>query len=241
MSSDDQSPRPDETDPPADAGATPPDPPDSAPEAAPTGVQRLLRIGPRGVQGLFGWTFFDPANLVAVPLLVTSAVLCVFAMRGRGAPDWGMPIGLYVCMAIFLRGYFFNYYHGRALGRVLVLLILEGALVGSSALWNDRAPAYEALRASGVVQVAHARGFEIAAVMHLVIAATLAIHFLVPRRWMIKATDEIADRRGRDTAPDAPLESVDDPEERARREAKAAEEAERKASRRRKRRRGGDG
>lgn len=207
-----------------ESSPAPPDqPPEApaAPEPAPTAVQRLLRIGPRGIQGLFGWTFFDPANLVAAPLLTLSAVLCVFAMRGRGAPDWGMPIGLYVCMALFLRGYFFNYYHGRALGRLLVLLILEGALLLTSALWADRAPAYEALRATGVVQVGASRGFEIAAVLHLVIAATLAIHFLVPRRWMIRATDEIADRRGRDTAPDAPLESVDDPEERARREAEA--------------------
>lgn len=210
--------------------------PTEPPEEKPTGVQRLLRIGPRGVQGLFGWTFFDPANLVAAPLLVLSAVLCVFAMRDRGAPDWGMPIGLYVCMALFLRGYFFNYYHGRALGRLLVLLILEGGLLLSSALWADRAPPFEALRATGVVKVAEAKGFEIAAILHLVIAVTLAIHFLVPRRWMIKATDEIADRRGRDTAPDAPLESVDDPEERARREAKKAEEDATKAAKKRKRR-----
>lgn len=187
-------------------------------------VQRLLRIGPRGIKGLFGWTFFDPANLVAAPLLLTSALLVVFAMRARGAPDWGMAIGLYVCIAVFLRGYFFNYYHGSALGRVLVLLMLAGGLGGSSVLWSARAPAFRALRAQGVVNVDYAIGFEIAAVLHLVIAATVVIHFLLPRRWLINATDDIADRRGRDAAKDAPLETIDDPEARAAREAEIAAE-----------------
>lgn len=171
---------------------------------------------------MFGWTFFDPANLVAAPLLLTSALLVIFAMRSRGAPDWGMAIGLYVCIAAFLRGYFFNYYHGSAFGRVLVLLVLGGGLAGSSVLWSARAPAFRALRDAGVVNVEHAIGFEIAAVLHLVIAATVLIHFLLPRRWLIKATDDIADRRGRDSAKDAPLETIDDPEARARREAELA-------------------
>lgn len=205
--------------------ATPPQEPE---DAGP--VKRLLRIGPRGVQGLFGWTFFDPANLVVVPLLVVSAVLVVLAMRGRGAPDWGMPIGLYVCMALFMRGYFFNYYHGRALGRFIVLLVLEGALLASSVLWSDRAPAFKTLRPQGVVEVAPAQGFEIAAVLHLVIGATLLIHFLVPRRWMIRYTDEIADRQGRDTAADAPTETIDNVAEREKREAEARAKADAKAA-----------
>ena len=204
-------------------------PKDGAPPDAPTPtvspVQRLLRIGPRGIKGLFGWTFFDPANLVAAPLLLTSAFLVVFAMRARGAPDWGMAIGLYVCIAAFLRGYFFNYYHGRAFGRVLVLLVLGGGLGGSSLLWSARAPAFRALRAQGVVNVDYAIGFEIAAVLHLVIAVTVLIHFLLPRRWLIKATDDIADRRGLDSAKDAPLETIDDPEARAKREAEIAAKA----------------
>lgn len=223
----------------------------SSDDDAPAGpVRRLLRIGPRGVQGLFGWTFFDPANLLVVPLLLVSAVLVVLAMRARGAPDWGMPIGLYACIALFMRGYFFNYYHGRAVGRFIVLLVLDGALVASSALWADRAAAMKVLRPQGVVEVAPAHGFEIAAVLHLVIAATLLIHFLVPRRWMIHATDEIADRRGRDTAADAPTETIDDASEREKREreasakaaAKAAEkqaEADRRAARKARRRKKG--
>ena len=206
-----------------DAPVAAPDTATDAPAAPSEGpVKRLLRIGPRGIRGMFGWTFFDPANLVAAPLLLTSALLVVFAMRARGAPDWGMAIGLYLCIAAFLRGYFFNYYHGGVVGRVLVLLVLGGGLGGSSVLWSARAPAFDALRPQGVVQVDYAVGFEIAAVLHLIIAATVLIHFLLPRRWLIKATDDIADRRGRDGAKDAPLETIDDPEERARRAAELA-------------------
>ncbi|MEZ4470313.1 MAG: hypothetical protein R3F60_05840 [bacterium] len=192
--------------------------------------ERPRLLGPRGIQGLFGWTFFDPANLVSSTLLVVSATLVVLAMRGRDAPDWGMALGLYTCIALFLRGYFFNYYHGRALGRITVLLVLLLALLASAALWEDRAPAHQALRMSGVQQVERAEGFHIAALLHLVMAVTLFIHVCLPRRWVIRATDELADRSGRDTAHDAPLETIDDPEERARREAERARGAEKKAA-----------
>jgi len=177
----------------------------------------IRRIGPRGVEGLFGWTFFDPANLVCVTLLTISAVLVVIAMRGRGAPDWQMPLGLYLCLAVFLRGYFFNYYHGRSLGRVVVLVVLLLGLGLSAALWDDRAEAHEVLRRGDVLQVARAEGFHVAALLHLASAITLFVHALMPRRWLIRATDELADRGGADAAPDAPIETISDPIERARR------------------------
>lgn len=166
-------------------------------------------LGPRGLEGLFGWTFFDPANLLAVTLLTASAVLAVVSMRGRGAPDWYMPLGLYLCLAVFMRGYFFAYYHGRAIGRVTVLLVLLFGLLASAALWADRAEPHDVLRADGVAALPPAAGFHVAALLHVVIAATLLLHLLVPRRWMIRATDEIADRSGRDAAPDAPPETID--------------------------------
>ncbi len=168
-----------------------------------------LRVGPRGLQGIVGWTFFDPANLVCLTLLSAAAVLVVVSMQGRGAPDWVMPLGLYLCLATLLRGYIFNYYNGRALGRVTVLLVLLGGLLASAALWQDRAGAYRVLRASGVVEVPEARGFHVAALLHLASAATLTLHFLMPRRWLVRATDEIADRSGQDQAADAPPETVD--------------------------------
>ena len=68
--------------------------------------------------GIIGWTFFDPANLVAVGLSGVSVGLVVHAMRGRGADDWPMAVLLYLAMAGVLRAYFFAYYHGGALGRL---------------------------------------------------------------------------------------------------------------------------
>lgn len=177
----------------------------------------VRRLGPRGIEGIFGWTFFDPANLVAVTLLSISAVLVVLAMRGRGAPDWYMPLGLYFCLAVFLRGYFFTYYHGRSVGRITVLLVLLMGLGVSGVLWEDRAAAHRVLRVTGVVELSRAEGFHVAALLHAVCAITLFVHAVLPRRWLIRATDELADQAGRDTAPDAPLETISDPIERARR------------------------
>ncbi len=170
---------------------------------ADTSEQRTVRVGPRGFQGVVGWTFFDPANLVCVVSLAASALLVVVSMRGRGAPDWAMPLGLYLCVAVFLRGYIFSYYHGRGLGRLAVLMVLVCALLASAALWEDRAGAYRVLRASGLVTVPEAKGFHVAALLHVLCAATLVLHWLLPRRWLIRATDELADRTGHDQSPDA--------------------------------------
>ncbi len=156
----------------------------------------IRKLGPRGLEGLFGWTFFDPANLVSITLLTASAALVVVSMRGRGAPDWYMPLGLYACLAVFLRGYFFNYYNDRRAARSITLLVLIGALVLSAALWEDRSGAHEVVRPTGVRQVPAAGGFHVAALLHLATAIALFFHFLMPRGWLVKATDELAERAG---------------------------------------------
>ncbi len=167
-------------------------------------------IGPRGVRGLLGWTFFDPVNLVCVCLLTASAALVVISMRNRGAADWYMPLGLYVCLAAFLRGYIFNYYSGRPATRVFVLLALLLGILGSAALWEERTAPHEVLRAGGVYHVPVAEGFHIAALLHVTCGIALLVHYLLPRRWLIRMTDEFADRSGvsNDDAP-----SLDDDED----------------------------
>lgn len=170
----------------------------------------IKRLGPRGIDGLFGWTFFDPANLVCVSLMVISAYLSVTSMRARGAPDWFMPIGLYVCLAALMRGYFFNYYNGKLLSRVLVWLVLILGLLATAFLWEDRSLPHDTLRRTGRIALTASPRFHTAALLHVIAAVTLTIHYLLPRRFLIKYTDELADLAGRDHADDAPPESVDD-------------------------------
>jgi len=160
------------------------------------GIRKILMVGPRGIRGFFGWTFFDPANLVCVGFLGAAATLTIISMRDRGAPDWYMPIGLYICLAAFLRGYFFSYYHGHSLSRVTNLLILLFGFLVSAALWEERTAAHEVLRAGGVYTVPAAEGFHMAALLHLACAITLSIHFLLPRHWLIRMTDQVVDRTG---------------------------------------------
>jgi hypothetical protein len=160
------------------------------------GLKSILLVGPRGIRGFFGWTFFDPANLVCIVFLSIAASLALISMRDRGAPDWYMPIGLYVCLAAFLRGYFFSYYHGTAFSRVTTLLILLVALMISAALWEDRFPAHEVLRTGGIYTVPDADGFHVAALLHLASAITLFLHFLLPRHWLIRVTDQVVDKTG---------------------------------------------
>lgn len=153
-------------------------------------------IGPRGIRGMLGWTFFDPANLVSVCLLSISSVLVIVSMQNRGATDWYMALGLYVCIAAFLRGYIFNYYSGRPVSRVVVLLILLVGILGSAALWEERAAPHEVLRAGGVYHVPAAEGFHIAALLHATSAVALLVHYFLPRKWLVRMTDEMVDRSG---------------------------------------------
>ncbi len=190
--------------------------------ATPAPRRSPRRLGPRGLQGVFGWTFFDPANLVAVTLWATSLGLVVHAMRGRGAPDWPMAALLYLAMAGVLRAYFFAFYHGGPTGRLTTLLMNLVGFVGTAALWADRASAHSVLRPSGLADLPESPGLRWAAILHMVVAFTLCLHLLLPRAWLIRTTDGLADRSGRDAAPDAPLDTIDDPEARA---ARAAEEA----------------
>ena len=166
------------------------------PESQATGIKSLLMVGPRGIRGFFGWTFFDPANLVTIVFMSSAALLAVLSMRARGAADWYMPLGLYVSLAAFLRGYFFAYYHGNALSRVTTLLIFLLGTLLSGALWEERAPAREVLRASGIFNVSEAPGFHFAAILHLAAASTILIHFILPRHWLIQMTDQVVETAG---------------------------------------------
>ena len=179
----------------------------------------LLFMAPTGEASatVSGGSFGVEGSAVLTVLLAIAAVLVVVSMRGRGAPDWHLPLGLYLCLAVFLRGYFFNYYHGGSFGRVTVLVVLLVGLLVSAALWEDRALPHEVPRVDGVREVPEAQGFHVAALLHVAAAIALFVHSVLPRRWLVRATDELADRSGLDAAADAPVETIDDPVERARR------------------------
>jgi xanthine/uracil permease len=155
-------------------------------------------VGPRRIKGWFGHTFFDPVNLVCVSLLLISAVLVVVSMKGRGAPDWYMSLGLYLCLFTFLRGYIFNYYYGRRFGRVVVLVILLIGITGSAALWEDRSVTHEVIRDNGIFELPKAQGFHLAALLHITCAVALLAHIIVPRRWLIRVTGELVESTGQE-------------------------------------------
>ena len=176
---------------------TPPPTPASSPEPPENAQGRRSIVGPRGIQGFLGWSFFDPANIVCVLCLLVSAILVVHSIQARGSLDWRMAVGFYVCLAAFLRGYFFTYYHGRILSRCGVTLILLSAILASAYLWEERSTPYEYLTTRGVIQVDDDPGFHIAALLHCTSALTLFIHFILPRRWIIRMTDVVSEvRRG---------------------------------------------
>ena len=170
-------------------------------------------VGPRRIRGWFGQTFFDPVNLMCVSLMLISAVLVVVSMRGRGSSDWYMALGLYACLFTFLRGYVFNYYYGRPFGRVLVLVILLLGLLGSAALWEDRTPMHEVVRPDGIVQLPEALGFHVAALLHVTCAIALLAHLIVPRRWLIRATDDLAASAGQSLPSEELQVELEDDEE----------------------------
>lgn len=168
--------------------ASPTLPPDQPPQ--PTEDEPVI-LRPRGGRGILGWTFFDPANLVSVALLGTSLVLVVLAMRARQSPDVLMALLLYLFLAAFMRAYFFVYYHGRRFTLLVYMVILFAGLGVSGILWLDRAPAHEVIRET-IVTVPEAPGYITAAICHLAIVVTIFIHFVLPKRWLMRATDEVA-------------------------------------------------
>ena len=173
----------------------PPNQDASSPDQQTESSVRLSKVGPRGVKGVLGWTFFDPANIVCVSCLLASALLVGTSIDARGHLDWRMALGFYLCLAAFLRGYFFTYYHGRILSRCGVTLVLLLALLASAYLWEERSKPFEYLANEGVIYVDDDQGFHIAALLHCTSALTLFIHFVLPRRWMVKMTGAVSEAR----------------------------------------------
>ena len=139
-----------------------------------------------------------------MPLLLGSAGLSVYAMHDREALDWFMPLGFYLCLAAFLRGYFFQYYHGGRWARALVLAVLIAVLLLSALLWEDRSQSYRLRAGDHFVRVEGELPFHWAALFHGLMACTLFIHTLLPRRWLVRATEEVVEVVHPDREPTPP-------------------------------------
>lgn len=191
---------------------SPPSP--HAPAPAPAPAARARGRAQRRWR-LIGWTFFDPANLLSLTFLVAAALLSLRSFQRHSPEDLPIAGVLYLCQLGLLRGYFFSYYHGGLIGRLALLFANGITQLGSAALWLDRSEAWMHLQTEGAQLVEAQPALRWAAYLQLAMGATLLIHLLLPRRWLMRATDELADRGGQDEAADAPIESINDPQRRA--------------------------
>ena len=65
-----------------------------------------------------------------------------------------------------------------------------------------------------IIMVEKSRALQLAALLHVLSAIALFVHLLLPRRWLVQFTDELADSAGRDKAKDKPPDADDEgPEE----------------------------
>ena len=141
-----------------------------------------------------GWTFFDPANLLCILLLTSAAVLCFTEMQMVGQRAAWTVLLYYACLAGFLRGYFFYYYYGGQFGRVMVYLGLFTAITVGAAYWEDASIGFHFVDA-GQKRFKPASGaLHWSALLHVMSGVCLTVHLLIPRRWLIRMTDDIMER-----------------------------------------------
>lgn len=146
------------------------------------------------VKTVLGWTFFDPCNLLSIILLSAAAILAFNEMRQISLSHTWAVILYYGCLTAFLRGYFYYYYHGGKVARVLVYLpLLAGILVGS-AYWSDAAKGFAYLSDLSLRMKPASDGLHWAGLLNIMCAIALTVHIIMPRRWLVKITDDIENR-----------------------------------------------
>ena len=139
-----------------------------------------------------GWTFFDPANLLCILLLTGAGVLSFTEMQMVGQSL--MVVFYYICMAAFLRGYFYFYYYGGRFGRVVVYLLLFVSILMGAAFWEDASLGFHYLGDGAKKLKQPSQALHWSALLHCMAAICLTVHLLIPRRWLIRMTDDIVER-----------------------------------------------
>ena len=140
-----------------------------------------------------GWTFFDPANLLCILLLTSAAVLSFKEMQLTGQRAIGMVLLYYACLTAFLRGYFFYYYYGGRFGRIVVYLLLFCSIIMGAAFWEDASLGFHYLSGITKSYKQPSEPLHWCALLHCMSAICLTVHLLIPRRWLIKMTDDIVE------------------------------------------------
>jgi hypothetical protein len=164
----------------------------------------------QSVKTLLGWTFFDPGNLLSIILLSSAAILAFIEMRQLSlSHTWSVMI-YYACIAVFLRSYFYAYYHGTKITRVMVFTPLLFGILAAGGYWSDAAQGFAYLSEHTLSTKAPSQGFYWASLLHIMCAIAISVHLIMPRRWLVRITDDIENRvpddlgtsliKGRDTA-----------------------------------------
>jgi hypothetical protein len=161
------------------------------------------------VKTLLGWTFFDPGNLLSILLLSSAAILAFNEMRQLSLSHTWSVIFYYGCIAAFLRSYFHYYYHGSRVTRVAVFVPLLLGILAGGAYWSDAAQGFEYLSKMSLRTKAPSLGFYWASLLNVMCAIALTVHLIMPRRWLVRITEDIENRvpddlgvsiiKGRDT------------------------------------------
>ena len=140
-----------------------------------------------------GSTFFDPGNLLCILFLSISALLSISELSSVVFGAAGVASLYYLCLAAFLRNYFFHYYRNRRILLVIFWAVATGFILVGAWYWNDCSQGFNYALDGGIATKSHSDLFAWAAILHVMSAATLTIHFLVPRRWLIRMADDLSD------------------------------------------------
>jgi len=164
----------------------------------------------QSVKTLLGWTFFDPCNLLSIILLSSGAILAFNEMRQLSLSHTWSVLLYYGCIAVFLRSYFHAYYHGSRVTRVAIFVPLLFGILAGGAYWSDAALGFAYLSNHVLSNKPPNQGFYWASLLNIMCAISISVHLIMPRRWLVRLTDDIENRvpddlgrsliKGRDTA-----------------------------------------
>ena len=148
----------------------------------------------QSVKTLLGWTFFDPCNLLSIILLSVAAILAFNEMRQISMSHTWVVIFYYGCIVAFLRGYFYYYYDGGKLARILIYCPLVLGILMGSAYWSDASKGFAYLSDQSLRRTDVSDGFYWAGLLNVMCAIAITVHLVMPRRWLIRITDDIENR-----------------------------------------------